>query len=526
MFKCLTMLFGSSPQLTGDQACFLLGYRFAHAASACVEGLCSNILETRTGHIVPSPGTGYPIACASAVGTANDFLRDHSSTCCRRDHAAQLARSEVIPSLKLLVFGASVPSIALLAGLEKLDEWALREAARDWRQWRSVTVPAFFESPVGESLIEVVQIILARWQRASMLPNGANTSMVAVVQFVFDFTAITGRRIVPDVVAESLSDSIAAQPHMYGPDHRLGVRVSFTVPVSVPVDTEALIEISRDIEYLSTVSAGPTMHALNRLAILVSQWTLSSSQALLAEQIRSSLCSSLVTPFRLAATERVGSMRLIKTCVTLIDFCSGFAPLAALESARDVVASILHPADGGLSVASDNALAALSNDAQPWPLGLSRRLSVSQQRVAAAEILRTVLRAVAIFVRAEDLMFHRIVFLSTSFAAARALGRAIGLALLYGAGLAHWRLQPAVVQLLHARQRPLLADSMACITTAIGTEHVAQFLQMAFGVDDVLSPGGHEIFTTTEWSRRFGLTDIHSEDTCVYIRLFGIDIFV
>lgn len=503
-----------SPRLNENDACFFLASRFANAPSACTDGVCSNIVKRSAGDIIRTSDDGARIACITAVEIVESFLHGHTppslGPVSPLVEGERILREHVLPALELLSFGASVPLESLLTSLALFDAWALGEAARDWRRWRVFTASTL-RANLGGAVSYFLTLLMIKWPHVSMRAIETNRAIGAVIRFYFDFAALTGSHTFSEEYLSSLSNSIKDFPVMYRPKHRLDAQSAFRPIAEVPSESGAVLELSDDIELLSQPFSGSADAPLSRIVSVISQWHPSSAQALLAEQIRTSLCPDLSFAFAAPSADPIDPWRQIKMGVTLIDFCSGYVPQSHLSMARRGLATKLHPGQDGMTVKVAGLIAALSASHQPWALGLSRDMSSQHCSAVSRAVLHLVLIDVAVVVPAVDSRFNRIHFKDNRLVSGRVVGRAIGLVLMHGAELEEWRFDPQLARLLHARQRHLLSD-LAQITRAIGaddSDSMAQFLEVLVGVDDVLNPGGHDMFTAAEWMSRFGPPEIY-----------------
>jgi hypothetical protein len=411
-------------------------------------------------------------------------------------------RDKLLPRLQLLGFGGQVGWVELSTQFRRLDEWIVNEAARDWGHWRDVTLPALMGFNIVKSLISVVKRIVFQWQHVSMLDLERNHAIVEVVQFYFRFASVTHMDVFDEALLVFLSDSVDRNPPRARDQNGW---------FKVPTDSAALLRVSDDIESLNRPHlGGSSLEDVTRIALLISQWTASSSQALLEGQLISSLCPNLTTLFNTLSVEGSSKAHLIRMGVTYIDFCRSSVPFADLAMSRAELASVLHPHSQGLDLPLELPWVHVSGRNVPWPVGLGERFPAEELRDTAAATLRLTFRNVGWLNSIENSRFKRIMFFRNTGMEARTLGRAVGVAMLHGADLRDWALEPDLARLLHARRRNL-AVSTNDVARVVGehapsrqTDILEDFFEMTAGIDDVLSPGGHEMFTSAEWMDRFG----------------------
>lgn len=141
----------------------------------------------------------------------------------------------------------------------------------------------------------------------------------------------------------------------------------------MPTDAESLVELSQDLDRLTDPRWAdfPVVDDVRRFARLLSQWTPSSSQALLKKQIITSVCPGLDDLFSFAAKEQHANEHFTRSAVTFIDFCSSFTPLAQLAKIRAILASM--PPLGGERITQPPPISAMAAAARLE----STRLSVA-----------------------------------------------------------------------------------------------------------------------------------------------------
>ena len=505
MMKLLKLFLGSRSDTKERDACIFVGFRFIRASSTCVDGVCVNLVQRPDKKIRRNTEFGSPVSCSSALELTQAFLRNHATepiNSASKGDMLLFIRDKLLPRLQLLGFGGQVGWVELSTQFRRLDEWIVNEAARDWAHWRDVTLPALMGFNIVKSLVVIVKRIVFQWQHVSMLDLERNHAIVEVVQFYFRFASLTRMDVFDEPFLGFLSDSIDRNP----PRARDG-----NGWFQVPTDTASLLRVSDDIESLNRPHWGGTsLEDLTRMALLISQWTASSSQALLEGQLISSLCSNLSTLFNTLSRDDSSMAHHIRVGVTFIDFCRPFLPFVDLALGRAALGSILHPDSRGLDFPLEFPWVQVSGRPVPWPVGLAERFPSEQLRAAAVRTLHRTLRNVGWLHSIENSRFKRLVFFRNTGMEARTLGRAMGVAMLHGADLRDWALEPEMARLLHARQRGQ-AGSTSDVARVVGehapsrqTDILEDFFEMTAGIDDVLSPGGHEMFTSAEWMERFG----------------------
>ena len=498
MKRLWTLLFRSLDEVSNHEGCIFIGSRFALSPSHCgVDGFCLNIVRDADTQVRRSMVPGNRIACEEAAAVTRAILRADTSTHSRTSLAetTRIVQQHVIPELQVLNFGGGVAGNSIWWTLVLVDDWALREAGRDWPQWRRVIAPSFMASPTGVALMKLIKVAAVEWKFRSSIPAARNQAVVQLFRFYFRFVSLMGVQAFTDSFLMYLSDMVEESSQM-------DVFTSSLALLNASVEIESLVDADGSVSVCST-------DTMRRVEQILSQPGPSSSRALLEVQIRTSLCPALSSLF--LAVERSKTERLIRFGVTLIDFCSSHVSFARLSSSRETLASILFRGHDGLSVPLRSSLLSISSYHQAWSLGVTRRLAPAPRALAATGILESTLDAIAALVPVADSAFQRISFRDDSLNSSRALGRAIGIALLHGGDLVHWRLEPRIARLLHKKTRAR-ASTLGGIALVAQSGHeytTEQFMHMTAGLDDVLNPGGHEMFTLSNWMIRFGPRPIY-----------------
>ena len=493
MKRLWTLLFRSPEEVTNHEGCIFIGSRFALSPSHCgVDGFCLNIVRDSDTQVRRNKVPGERIACEEAAAVTHEILRADPSTRARTSQAdtTRIVQEHVIPELEVFNFGGVAAGNNIWWALVLVDHWALNEAARDWRQWRNVVAPSFMASPTGVALMKLIKVAAVEWKFRSLIPAARNQAVVQLIRFYFRFVSLMGVHAFTDPFVMYLSDMVEESSQM-------DVFTSSSALLSISVEIDSLV----DAEGHVSVCSPDTMRRIDQI---LAQPGPSSSRALLEIQIRTSLCPALSSLFH--AVVRSETERLIRFGVTLIDFCSSHISFASLSASRETLASILFRGREGLSIPLSSPLLSISSYHQSWSLGVTRRLAPAPRALAAAGILASTLSAIATLVPVPGSAFQRIFFRDDSLNSPRALGRAIGIALIHGADLVHWRLEPRIARLLHKQTRARVSSKAGIALVAqSGHEYTTeQFIQMTAGIDDVLNPGGHEMFTHDTWMRRFG----------------------
>lgn len=506
MLKLLRVLFGWRYIMTVREACAFVGLRFANGPSSCTHGSCENLFQGPDRKLGRKAELGDPVSCSSAVEISQAFFRTRAEESKGPDSIDDLQlfiRDILLPQLKLLEFGGNVGSIDLWTNLNRVDEWVVNEAARDWPRWRDVTFPVFLASPNGQSLVRVVKEIVTQWKLVSLLDLERNHAIVEVARFYFRFASLTGIDDLEEPFLVFLSESIDQNPpRTRGEEGWL----------NVPTDSVSLLKVSDEIEELSSPSeeGSVLLMEMTRVALLISQWAPSSSQALLENQIITSLCPNLVDLFTEVNADIIEKAHLIRLGVTFVDFCKRSLPVEDLTPGRYALASVVHPHTFGLENRMDLSWIRETELQMPWVRELDQRLSAIERKGMTAAMLRATLNTVGQLRQVRTSRFNRIVFAGKTDTEARTLGRGMGLALLHGAHIRAWTLDPKLARLLHPHGRKQMS-SLDDIARALGANRsrkrmkiLKDFFAMTAGIDDVMHPGGYELFTLAKWMERFG----------------------
>jgi hypothetical protein len=221
----------------------------------------------------------------------------------------------------------------------------------------------------------------------------------------------------------------------------------------------------------------------------------SAAQAMIGHQIRGSLCPILP---QLVASFHVQPNRidLVTLGVTLIDMCRSHLDGASLRDARQSLARLVFVSDSPV-IRMGRDIEFLYNDSLTWGLVMNA------QSASRSELTGTVTSVLA------DLLSERLLpdaaagqLVLADDRDARALGRAIGLAILHEVEISHIPMHTSLVRLLHPRVRMEL-ESFAELRALLGDFPLACFAALATGVNEVLTPGGQWMFSNDEWTALF-----------------------
>ena len=475
--------------VTPNAACHFLGSRHARIVSTCNEGLCVDLGRDPNGafgHV----DSGLPVVtCDAAMRSVHELLGEQPREALDElssDPAREILeflRNSILIDLNLLSLGLNTARTDFTDSLGVLDSWMLRITARDWQRWETEGVPRVVASAEWQSLRDVYERVLRTSITSSWVHAAHRDGLNAAIGFYFDFLAFMGRHMVSRSVVRHMREVVAHTK----PVHRLPDFREQEAPGSagVPTSAQGLVGLSQCIEGLTRGSESKT----ERLRFALKGWkdrSVSAAQAMIGQQIRGSLCPVLprvVSNFR----DQLNRMDHVTLGVTLIDMCRSHLALAQLRDARQTLARLAYTGDSSV-VREGRDLDFLYNDALPWGLGMSA------PNASPAELREIVMNVM------DDFLASRIPL--SSERAARAFGRAIGLAVLQEVDISHIPIRASMVRLLHPRVRMEL-ESFAELRALLGDFPLACFAALATGVNEVLTPGGQWMFSNDEWTALF-----------------------
>ena len=277
--------------------------------------------------------------------------------------------------------------------------------------------------------------------------------------------------------------------------------------IGVPRETWRLLKVSAALQYLSEYHGDDTASAMDIAFFLFSGWNISGSSSvelLLQDQVTSTLCPKLVELFTSLLIGGTVNDPDMKVGVTLIDHCSSSEPVAGLARSVELLSAAV--ASGQVPIAATrthDSLKFLSAHQDKWIAGLTSLPLPVHRIMYASWLLHDVLRNHASLVPWRGTEARKIT--AGNAAKARAVGRALGLAVRHGVDLSSLRLSPSFVRLLHPRFR-FNARSTRELIEWLGApdeDELCTFLRITLGMQDAIGIGGFEMYSSAAWLSRF-----------------------
>jgi hypothetical protein len=226
----------------------------------------------------------------------------------------------------------------------------------------------------------------------------------------------------------------------------------------------------------------------------------SSIDSMFAHQLSTVICPVLPGIIRslhrdYSPTEKLATIgkSLLDICRPVIDFPSRLSCRHAFVQWLALTMPTLASGAPALSNPVD-ATEFFSTDHRLWPLGWGEDVPFdSRASLSERLLLEFISDRVGTVESASGVVWELF-----SKADAKALGRALGLAILNGADLRDLRLAASVARLLHPRMR-LEESNLYIVRSRIAPMTTDSIVHIGFGLLSVLGPGGFEIFTNQEW---------------------------
>ena len=480
------------PAIATQTACHFVGSRFANIPSICADGFCKGILlEVSEGAI--------GLTCDEAVITMRDYLTAHRSEAGEVEPIVPQAirrfiNREFLPFVEELASGTNASSHEFWNSAAVFDRACLITASRNWTQWETDITPPVVRFVEWSRLRSAFEKIAIETIHSSYLDTVWRETIKNITVLYFDFVSLLGGHFLSEPVT-SLFGRIAVYA---SPIHRpRDSRVFLTRKRSgIPLKWEDMETLSKSIDRLGSVKDGnkASVSDILRLKGLFEGWdelSGSSTQALISHQIITSICSNLPNMF-VEFRQMPNSLDLVRLGVSLIDFCRDHIPRYFLVHSRWALSYSFHDRVEGVGPRNVlNDISVLYNGSYSWGLGLlGPDTDLQTKENIASGLLRVMIAR----------RFHK----SSMGDAATlvALGRAIGLAVLYGADVSRLQIPEAVVRFLHPRSRPF-TDLRKRENWGYIWFSRQSLSHLANGIAEVLNPGGFHLFSNEQWMYTF-----------------------
>jgi hypothetical protein len=440
----------------------------------------------------------YEFLAASGVPLRRPkrFGRDHRDA----PELLELLRVSVVPLLEPLSFG-SIGTEQPLSGFKRSDDRALVLVTSSFRHWREETAPVLLRDPLIEEIRNLFEHVFYTGRQRSLGYATLRARVQTAIHFYFDLAALLGHHFLNPQAIESGSSIVRNSE----PGYRAVTRWEMYAGLSwqgVPTETSALLSVSVTIDRLADLAAEPVAQDLWVLFRLISglyEQTPSSQLALIQDQITSSLCPNLDRFIdNLSRSWRPVTTTMVTLAASLVEGCQGRSPMAARRQTRRAIVRWVLRGEGVQPECRPGvpAHAFLSREDLTWSLGLPE-----SQKAEAARLLAEFTFSRIQWMAKES---FRVMTPKNSFPSdAKALGRALGLAILHEVDLSPLRIHPHVVEILHPTFRVSI-PTISHLVSAVFPASAEFVLMVAIGIEDVLGFGGFEMFSDEEWMALFG----------------------
>lgn len=487
--------------ITGNQACHYLGSRFAHTVSSCSQSFCVDMGRRASGMFAPF-GAEFPtVSCDAAVGYMLQILADvtpavHGSGRDSAEEMLEFIDKSLLAELELLALGGDTSRGSFVESAGVFDAWTLQKAATDWESWSDIVVPRILASGQWLAMRNVYSALAGLLITSSWLYVEQRRALNAAIRFHFDFVALMGHHLLPHSLVKFMRGAVAHAhlEHRQSDSRDYRSRQQYGVP-SCP---HKVVELSR---YIDDFARGVDVDT-ERLRRLMKGWSTrpnSAAQALIGDQIRSSLCRILPRVISQFQTHK-HRLEHVTLGVTLIDICRPLLPKALLRIARNELASLYHSTRRGV-VRDGRDVRFLYNDSLHWGMGLeSEQASPAELSVSVASVLEDFLAHQTLPSSASGT--RELVLGTDDLELARAFGRAVGLSILHAVELPPLGISASVARLLHPRDR-INIRSMRSMHNRLDGLPINIFTAVSAGINESLGPGGVYMFSEDEWVRLF-----------------------
>ena len=481
-----------------NEACHFVGSRLARTISVCDAGVCSNVFRLPSGTFaaVGADG-GSAVLCAEAQLILAEFLAADFPDCesTRSVHTQELLHrfgSTVMPLLTLWAFGTD-------SGEDKFPE--LRDfeltakclAAEDIFEWRMFTVPFFLESVEVDQARQLYEFVIHAGQTRAFTHGRLISLLQVALHFYFDLAALLGHHFLALESVAAAARIVQASEPRYRPVRPWESDSGYSWD-GVPDDVMAVVAVSGAIERLGGSLNDLRQSDLALITKVMIGWhasEYSSTKVLISYQILHTVCVPIIEVAAKLIASNAGQL-----AISVLDLCRPVLPVSQRIEVRDLLTSQMAqgppPDDFHAGV---SAAAYLSNNDVCWSLGLP----ILTTRPAASSTVRILLgNFAASKIQWVSTLRGRLIRFAAS-EDAKALGRAIGLAILHEVGLQPLQLHPELGKWLHPRIRMAVGD-LAHVRATIAPTTLEQLLFMSWGLGEVLGPGGFEMYSNNDWN--------------------------
>ena len=496
--------YGTSGAVVSDNdACFFVGMRFAQIPSREREGQCTGILVRGDGTISTTDGDGERITVSAAERIMVEHLEsirnrlDHEKA--KRLPASTLETTEEVIRSTWLGFAPDMKLLLQKLGQSSLLIWS--RASSDWKAWRA----DLNDDSVGSTQALKIQLSFLYASLPYLLrqPFWSRNHRAAVESCMFylaDLVAVMGPEYADFEMLLNARALMSGSEPLFRPIERREYR--FQVPKREVVANDAM------------------RGSFESVARFVGMWDHPGSLAdnALGRIVATVICKNPVLWLRQHPTARQSfSIPIVKLGVNLVDLCSQYGEVRSLKSLKHFLSRKLPGKT--LTLSQTEAVTGMFMDpGVDFGRGLSARVSERDKARALVRMVNAVsLESNLIVPITHRVNQFRFQVLSESgrsegefIETVGGLGRAMGLAIRYGASLRHLHLAPVLVELLHPRRRAKLSfsamkDAAAQLKLSDGQGEDLQYTlgAVAIGMDEGLGPGGFASLSEARWLRLF-----------------------
>ena len=488
-----------------DEGCHFVSARFARGVSSCDAGHCTGIVRLQDGRygLGATSARGDAVPCPVAVLDTEEFLGQVTTSKQRglkrlrtdsaSDELNDLLNGELLPLLRHFSLTGNISLTKAKRIFSQVDMFCVTKARYNWREWRFRSLPG-----AGAAVEETMRLAASAVRYWLWKPLREDLAIAAVMDFYFDFAALTFRHAVDDGALYLFGGIVTLY---FSPIHRyLGPReyIRTTIaPIGLPKDTTSGLIAVRALH--NDPASARSVMPLTRLFMSSRLNSNTSSDAIIVHSMEER-CSGLAAwLFAFLSPEGVPDPLKLKIGSSWLDFCRGRASRADLHSARRALL---------ISVNAELVIEPPAGQVLSWLASLSdarkgRRLpekNETETRAFATMVLNEVLHS-DLFEQSDTGLSFREPVWKNAFI----VGRGIGIAALGGADLSPVPFSSELMLLIHPRLRNCFAsmsDSSAAVAVSgisSSWEGAAALNGLTAGVADAFGPGGAEIITESDW---------------------------
>lgn len=335
-----------------DQACHFVASQYAHSASRCESGICTELLSIQRAFITQDARLGTSvITCAEASGLMLEFLSEYAPDDMAQkrprpqvsdgERFAHALEHQVIPALRVVVSGVQADSFELSQTLSRYIGDLRRAAASN---------PAAFSAEIlqplntSESLVmfeHAVQELVYMALTTSWLDSEQLDELVAGLYFYFDFSALLGRQL----MSSNRVGDARLIIHTRAPGYRGHYTREFRYPgwyLGVPAAPGKLIDLSQAIERFASRPDPADTEAVQHLFAGWDTSVANTAESLVLQQIVATVCPQIERIIPQVSGLPLDRGGLVKLGVTLVDFCSDEVAADRSQAAQEAVVALLH----------------------------------------------------------------------------------------------------------------------------------------------------------------------------------------